>query len=294
MELNDLLEKHGVDPRQVIVMRHRPDEPGLRKVLPWMIHEEASVFNAYQQSHSGAQEEAMRKLAGKGWIASFFGLVPGEAVFCGLYAIDGYRELDLKAFWSIRENQILRDHGMLGWARKGRERGLWFDLKLSEEFHADWIGRLTVKWPPPERSWWRRAENNKIFVSSIAIESHFAPAMTAWRELVLTWSDLALIPASWKAALREWRGIYLIRDLQDGLAYVGSAYGNENLLGRWQNYAKSGDGGNRLLKGRKPQQFVFSILERLGPDLDPRDVVHIENSWKKRLGTQTPRGLNAN
>lgn len=294
MELNDLLQKHGIDPQQVIVMRHRPDEPGLRKVLPWMVHEHPAVFNAYQQSHSGPQEEALRKLAGKGWIASFFGLAAKEAVFCGLYRIHGYQELDLKEFWSIPENAILREHGMLGWARKGRKRGLWFDLQLDGTFYAEWIGRLIVKWPPPERAWWRRAERNTLAIDSIATESHFASAMPEWRELVLKWSDLALIPASWKAALREWRGIYLIRDLRDGLAYVGSAYGVENLLGRWQNYAKSGDGGDRLLKGRKPDSFVFSILERLGPDLEPQEVIQIESAWKKRLSSRSPCGLNAN
>lgn len=86
----------------------------------------------------------------------------------------------------------------------------------------------------------------------------------------------------------------MIRDLKDGLAYVGSAYGKENLLGRWQNYARSGDGGNRLLKNRKPEQFQFSILERLGPDLEMTDIVAVESSWKKRLGTISPGGLNSN
>lgn len=50
MELNDLFLKHEVDLTKMIVMRHRPDEPGLRKVLPWMVHERPGVFNAYQQS----------------------------------------------------------------------------------------------------------------------------------------------------------------------------------------------------------------------------------------------------
>ncbi len=294
MELNDLLEKHDIDLTKTMVMRHRPDEPGLRKVLPWMVHERPKVFNAYQQSHSGRQEEALRKLAGDGWIASFLGVEAGRAVFCGLYRIAGCEEIDRRTFWSIPENGVLREHGMLGWARKGRSRGLWFDLRLSADFYADWIGRLVIGWPPPERAWWRRAERNVMPVLSIAEESHFAPAMPDWRELVLSWQELKLIPASWRAALHEWRGIYLIRDLKDGLAYVGSAYGRDNLLGRWQEYAKSGDGGNRLLKLRKPDQFQFSILERLGPDLDPKEVIAAETSWKKRLGTLSPGGLNSN
>jgi hypothetical protein len=294
MELNDLLRKHGINPEKTIVMRHRPDEPGLRKILPWLVHGRPEVFNAYQQSHSGAQEKALQKLAGDGWIASFLGLSPGEAIFCGLYRIHGCNEIGRDQFWAIPANKTLRDHGMLGWARKGRERGLWFDLQIDPSFYPDWIGRLTVTWPKPERAWWRRAERNLIPVSFISEESLFAAVMPDWKELILSWGDLSLIPASWRNALREWRAIYLIRDLKDGLAYVGSAYGSQNLLGRWQNYASSGDGGNRLLKNRKPDMFVFSILERLGPDLEPRDVIWAENTWKKRLGTNSPKGLNSN
>lgn len=46
-------------------------------------------------------------------------------------------------------------------------------------------------------------------------------------------------------ALAEWRGIYLIFDTRDAKAYVGSAYGSENILGRWRSYADSGHGGHR-------------------------------------------------
>lgn len=294
MELNDLLKKHDIDLTKSIVMRHRPVEPGLLKVLPWMVHEQPAVFNAYQQSHSGAQEEALRKIAGNGWLVSFFGVDAGKAVFCGLYKIHGCEEVPQELFWQIKENLILREHGLPQGDRKNRKASLWFDLRLEESFYSEWIGRLVVEWPGGERAWWRRAEKNVMPVQAILDESCFAPAMPAWRELVLSWRELGLIPASWRSALKEWRGIYLIRDMKDGKAYVGSAYGKDNMLGRWREYAKSGDGGDKHLKPRKPDQFQFSILERLGPDLEPQEVVAVENSWKKRLGTIYPDGLNGN
>lgn len=294
MTLNDLLMKQGIDPETVIVMRHRPDEPGLRKVLPWLVHEQPSVFNAYQQSHSGQQEKTLQRLAGHGWVASFLGQVPGEAVFCGLYKIWGYQELDLKRFWAVRENMILRQHGMLGWARKGRERGLWFDLRLHEKFHSNWIGKLVIGWPKPERAWCRRAEKNTLPVLSISEDSRFTGAMPDWQKLVLSWTELHSIPASWAARLKEWRGIYFIHDASDGKGYVGSAGGGENLWGRWLGYAKSGNGGNKLLLRRDAKNFTFSILQRLSPDLPQDEVVSIETTWKKRLHTLSPDGLNAN
>jgi hypothetical protein len=115
-----------------------------------------------------------------------------------------------------------------------------------------------------------------------------------WDEILLTWDQLHILPTTWRSALQEWRGIYYIFDGSDGKGYVGSAYGKDNLLGRWQNYAASGDGGNRLLQPRDPSHFQFSILERVSPDMKPEDVIKLESSWKDRLHTRAPHGLNAN
>jgi hypothetical protein len=48
--LNDILVGAGIDPKQVLVLRHRPNEPELRKVLPWLAAEKPATFNAYQQT----------------------------------------------------------------------------------------------------------------------------------------------------------------------------------------------------------------------------------------------------
>jgi len=118
--------------------------------------------------------------------------------------------------------------------------------------------------------------------------------MPPWDEISLSWSDIAVLPSRWKAALSQWRGVYLIFDKSDGKSYVGSAYGANNVLGRWINYATSGHGGNRLLKSREPQNFQFTILQRVSPDMEPGDVVRLEGTWKERLHTRQPSGLNEN
>jgi GIY-YIG catalytic domain len=102
------------------------------------------------------------------------------------------------------------------------------------------------------------------------------------------------LPRRIKEGLAHWRGVYLITDNCDGARYVGSAYGADNILGRWQSYAKSGHGGNKLLKLRDARSFSFSILQRVSPDLPAEDVIAIETSWKVRLGTRAPAGLNEN
>ena len=112
-------------------------------------------------------------------------------------------------------------------------------------------------------------------------------------QISLTWADLKVLPAKWKNALRQWRGIYYIFDAKIGQGYVGSASGAENILGRWLNYAAKGDGGNKRLKGRDPASLRFSILERTSPDMERADVCSLEATWKDRLHARE-FGLNDN
>jgi len=65
MHLNDLLIGKGIDTQQVLVLRHRPHEPGLNKVLPWLAAEKPDVFNAYQQTQG---EKLEKTLQGAGYV----------------------------------------------------------------------------------------------------------------------------------------------------------------------------------------------------------------------------------
>jgi hypothetical protein len=138
-------------------------------------------------------------------------------------------------------------------------------------------------------------------VLAILEDSALEPRMKDWKEIVLDWDDLGDLSPRWKSALCQWRGIYYIFDTSDGKGYVGSAYGDSdpehpdgNLLGRWLGYAVSGHGGNALLRKRDPHHFQFSILERVGPDTSAAEVIRLEETWKLRLHTRSPRGLNDN
>jgi hypothetical protein len=114
------------------------------------------------------------------------------------------------------------------------------------DFYSSWKGKLIVKWPPPEKAWWRWADRNVIPIIAILEESLLDAAMPRWDELNLSWKEVGLLPSRWKAALSQWRGVHYIFDESDGKGYVGSAYGDGNLLTRWQSYAISGHGGNRF------------------------------------------------
>ena len=75
---------------------------------------------------------------------------------------------------------------------------------------------------------------------------------------------------------------------------LGSAYGEDNILGRWLNYAVSGHGGNRLLRKHDHRNFQFAILQRVSPDMIISDIIRLESTWKERLHTHEPYGLNDN
>lgn len=295
MTLNDLLERKDIDPRKVLVLRHRPNEPELGRRLPWLAAEKPNLFNAYQQTQGRRVERAMQAMTGNGFVASFIGREAGKALFVGLYSIQKSTPLSRDQFWKVPAYVELKPLGMRGFADEDPEGSvLWFDLKLTD-FYAHWKGKLIVRWPPPERSWWRRAHRNVIPIIAILEESALDGVMPQWHDIKLTWEDLKVLPLSWRSVLSQWRGIYYIFDTSDRKGYVGSAYGESNLLGRWLNYSARGHGGNRLLQSpRDPRTFQFTILQRVSPDMVPSDVIQLESSWKRRLHTYAPFGLNDN
>jgi hypothetical protein len=293
MNLDDLLRGKDIDSRQVLVLRHRPREPELNKVLPWLAAEKPDVFNAYQQSQREKVEKAITRA---GYVASFIGQEPGKALFVGLYRVKGWESNTQKQFWKIPANVELRTFGVKAFMEdKPRPSILWFDLVLTD-FYPHWKGKLVVGWPGPERVWhrWAHKPKNEMPVLAILDESALDAVMPEWNALDLTWEELGVLPTRWQSAISQWRAIYYIFDASDGKGYVGSAYGGNNLLGRWINYAARGHGGNRLLRGRDPKCFRFTILERVSPDMDKGDVIRIEASWKDRLHTRQPFGLNDN
>jgi hypothetical protein len=290
MNLNELLLGKGIDPRQVIALRHRPSEPDFRKVLPLLAADKPELFNAYQQTQRENLEAAMTRA---GYIASFIGHEPRKALFVGLYKIGPSKPLTYPQYWKMVVHIKLKALGMMGFSGTRRSSVLWFELTLMD-FYSSWKGKLIVDWPPPERSWWRRAHRNEIPVRAILEDSALDTAMKKWDEVDFTWNELGILPTRWQAKLAEWRGIYYIFDKSHGKGYVGSAYGSSNLLGRWRGYAASGHGGNRLLRQRDPQHFHFTILELVSPNMEADDVIRLESTWKERLHTRKPYGLNDN
>lgn len=162
---NTLLTSAGIDPAQVMLLRHRPIEPAMRRRLPWIVAERPDLFLVYQQIQWKAAEKAMTRAM---HLASFVGQHAGQAVFAGLFDVRGSKPLSHAEYMALPGNQELMAYGMRG--RGGDVPGsLIFDL-VPASAYADWIGRLVVDWPPPERSWWRWADRNAVPVRAILEE----------------------------------------------------------------------------------------------------------------------------
>ncbi|HEY0629837.1 MAG TPA: GIY-YIG nuclease family protein [Sphingomicrobium sp.] len=291
LTFNELLERSGFHLDDVLVFRHRPGEAKLNRVFDFIVSERPDLFDCYQSSHGPRTEAALSKAK---FLASFIRFGSGLALFAGLYRVNGGKFLTVEEHRSNPLHQQLIELGMTGdIASIDREHVIAFDLP-EIGWGSDWKGRLVVRWPRPDRSWYRWAAKNIFEIEAITLASQFVREVPAWNEITPTIAELRVMPPRWLDALRHWRGVYLIADQSDRRQYVGSAGGQENLLQRWLDYARSGHGGNKHLRGRDPANFRFAILQRLSPDDDQQTVVAAESSWKERLQTRWPNGLNEN
>lgn len=229
-------------------------------------------------------------------IASFVQIDDGTLLFAGLFERDigpweTYETIDARP--EFVELYALTDVGTLADSRPnppatGREV-----LTLTpNERMADLIGRLAIE-DPKTRAYVRLAESLGSPIAALHPFSRLTASPPDWRSMTLSAAEVRAMPFSWRARLAEWRGIYLIVDRSDGSRYVGAAYGEENLLARWSQHVAGARGVTSGLAARDSSHFRFSILERTSPDLDARDVIALETTWKERLATRE-FGLNEN
>src|SRR5262245_47541651 len=288
------LREANIDPADVMLMRHTPKEAKLKENLPRLAQEKPELYNWLQLFHGPSVEQRLVNAKPK-YLASFIGHEPEKAVFIGLWSFDGERTATRRELMETPEYAELKTYGA-GWL--GDPDGVVIVFNLTPtDILSEWKGKLIIGWSGGAsggRSWTRHATSSKGFpVKAILEISMLVEAkMPKWSDIKLTWAELKILPPNWCAALKEWRGVYYIWDKSIEKGYVGSAYGEENLYGRWLNYAKNGNGGNKLLKDLKPENLLFTILERASPDETIEGLVEKENRWKETLHTRLQ--LNAN
>jgi len=72
--------------------------------------------------------------------------------------------------------------------------------------------------------------------------------------------------------------------------YVGSAYGESMIHGRWKSYIKTGNGGNIELEALSfehiKHNFKYSILDIFKSTVDDQLIISRESWWKSVLLTR--------
>lgn len=296
--LHDVWARAGIEPKDINVILHSPFGE-LGRVLPQLIRTRPRLLEVYQATHSAPAEHVLKK--GRRFAAAF--LKVGSAreqgvsnlIFVGLYENQGWRVRTIEDVGRDPDVMALQEgYGIFGKDDSASREGHynWFDLAITDRLE-DLQGRLMidVRLTP---SYVRLAEKLDAPVSAIHEIATFEAPAPGWRDMIVSAGQMRALPVSWEAALRHWRGVYLIVDEADGARYVGSAYGVENLLSRWRTHVAREDRGVTAQLSKRPTgQFRFSILELLAPSAPLEEVIAVEQSWKQRLHTVT-WGLNEN
>lgn len=201
--------------------------------------------------------------------------------------------------------EISKDLWLVTKAAK-RERG---EVK---EFHEEYFGRLLISFHKNNHSGniSLKKQIEKMSVHSILDRPYSFLKFIGYNQVRLKLAELIRIVrlnlSDWRIALRAVSAVYMISDTKKGGAYVGSAYGNDGLWGRWRDYASGdfvGTGGDRGLIKRidkdnsYSQHFVFSILEVFNKNTHDKEIRKRESWWKDTLRTRKNHnncGMNEN
>ncbi|ACX73919.1 conserved hypothetical protein [Fibrobacter succinogenes subsp. succinogenes S85] len=171
--------------------------------------------------------------------------------------------------------------------------GVGYDYSDIEEF-SKYCGRLIIRYKNKSRNPIFYAETciNDCEVVEILPDIYDDDVFPGYENVNISWEKLSRVISkeSWKTALQNQKGVYLITDKKTGKMYVGSAYGENMLLGRWTNYAENCHGGNVDFKKLKPNyiksNFQYTILEIFKSTTADEVIINRESWWKNVLMTR--------
>lgn len=171
--------------------------------------------------------------------------------------------------------------------------GVGYEYEVLPEYEK-YFGRLIVKYKNNSQTMIRLATSvmDECEVVQILPDTFDNDIFPGYDKVRLSWGELKRVieKEGWKTALQNQKGVYLITDISNGKMYVGSAYGEYMILGRWNSYVKSGHGDNVELKKISfehiKKNFEYSILDIFKSTIDDKTVIDREVWWKNVLKTR--------
>lgn len=266
LTLGTILQDDGLDPNDVLVIRHAYDaEPA------------GSVFLGIHADST--DEEIFAYTARQSALPKIFPVSPPRFWVVLLPESGGRARL-----WQVLENRGEQSND-------GAVRT--FELMTTD--HMEGLrDRLVLNWRAP-RSWWLYGRTGSAYAVAEIADSQ-PVRFPGFDRLILDYAQLQAVIRErrydgWRTALAAIVGIYLITDTRDGRHYVGKADGAENILQRWSTYAANGHGGNVGLLDRDASSFRYSLLRGFDPSTPLREINAAESHFKVALDSRT-HGLN--
>lgn len=179
-------------------------------------------------------------------------------------------------------------------------KGMGYEYETLNEY-SKYFGRLIIRFKNKSQNMVRKAESvmDACEVYQLLPDIFDNDIFPGYDKVNISWSELnrVLEKDTWKTALQNQKGVYLITDVSNGKMYVGSAYGDEMILNRWKAYAKSGNGNNKQLKEidfqHLKENLRFSILDIFKSTTNQEIIIERETWWKEVLLTRK-FGYNSN
>lgn len=271
---NTILLNAGLSLADVCLLRHQ-DQRAARGRTPYELwRQDPPAFDLYQSTQSTTRRSNLSRA--HHW-ASFVGTPSGETLFVGLYRVE---------YCGLLGQDTPMPHC------DGIDKAGTCDVYVLTRHDSltDLIGKLYIDWGPGMRAWVQRADQQNKPITELRTAFR-EPDFPGFLAFLASLSSLDSLPQSWTTALRSTRGIYLLTCPKNKEQYVGSATGVDGFWQRWQDYTRTGHGGNVALKGRGTSDYRVSILQVAGTDATTDDILAMEQRWIIKLQSKE-MGLN--
>jgi hypothetical protein len=269
-----VLREAGLVLKDVRLLRHAKGggTPGIHPLVAW--RDDPERFERYQ----AFQAARRRRFFGAPFWASFVALRGSDSLFVGVYAAT-LQQTDLGSFTCPLTGRIIPE----------READSYLLKKLPEFARLE--GKLIVDWGGGTLAWAQLADKNPKQIVELRRQDG-DPPYPGHSAFVRQLSEIASLPASWRAILSAVRGVYLLTCPRTREQYVGGAYSNGGFIARWEQHARM-QGDAIAFRARDPADYRVSILEVAGSLMADDEVQQMEQRWKEKLQSRE-MGLNRN
>lgn len=215
-------------------------------------------------------------------------------------------------YWNSKKRNIIEGNITLGFVPIPKKQDCWLlfhigkvtkDLEIQNgigyEFeeldeYQKYIGRIVMRFKNQGQNLIRRGEKilPQCKIEEILPSVYNNDYFPGYNNVNVSWKSLKnlITKDSWRSALGNQKGVYLLVDSNTGRQYVGSAYGEDMILSRWENYLQTCHGGNKRLKELGTDyikdNFYFTILETFNENTCDQIIIDRESHWKEVLQTR--------